>query len=135
VKVGQARLVDVIVGFIDPTRRTSSHSRRTPPNVEGNRAGRKAEEEEEAEERQREEAVDTGPDPGKPRRASPPIAGKIHAQVLGSIAKLVRGSRRCASASDWRRVLELRLSPRMFDALILNLRTHVRRFAISRRRS
>jgi len=62
---------------------------------------------------------------------------KIHTQVLGSIAKL--GARDPKTLRQRKRLadefMELRLSPRMFDALILNLRTPSRRFASSRRRS
>src|SRR5262249_27851602 len=52
---------------------------------------------------------------------------KIHAQALVSIAKLgakdVKTLRQRKKLAD--EFMELRLSPRMFDALILNLRTHV----------
>src|SRR5207253_2188157 len=52
---------------------------------------------------------------------------KLYAQVLVSIAKL--GARDPKTLRQRKRLadqfMELRLSPRMFDALILNLRTHV----------
>src|SRR4029077_5511001 len=70
--------------------------------------------------------VDTGPDPIEAATRFASIA-KIHAQVLGSIAKPgakdPKTLRQRTRLSD--EFMELRLSPRMFDALILNLRTHV----------
>src|SRR5207248_1908799 len=73
-----------------------------------------------------EEAIDTGPDPAEAAARFAAIA-KLYAQVLVSIAKL--GARDPKTLRQRKRLadqfMELRLSPRMFDALILNLRTHV----------
>jgi RNA polymerase primary sigma factor len=88
----------------------------------------KAEDDEEGEEEgdSEEEAVDTGPDPVEAAQRFASIA-KLHTQVLGSIAKL--GAKDVKTLRQRKRLadefMELRLSPRMFDALILNLRTHV----------
>jgi RNA polymerase primary sigma factor len=87
----------------------------------------KADEEEEEEEADgEEEVIDTGPDPAEAAARFASIA-KIYAQVLGSIAKL--GARDPKTLRQRKRLadefMELRLSPRMFEALILNLRTHV----------
>jgi RNA polymerase primary sigma factor len=129
VKAGQARLVDVIVGFIDPNAPDVIAQPQNPTKLEVVAApAEKAEEEEETEEGDdsEEEAVDTGPDPLEAATRFTSIA-KIHAQVLGSIAKLgakdVKTLRQRKKLSD--EFMELRLSPRMFDALILNLRTHI----------
>ena len=127
VKVGQARLVDVIVGFIDPNAPDVIAQPQNPTKVEVIAPEEKADEEEEAEEGDsEEEAIDTGPDPAEAAARFASIA-KIHTQVLGSIAKL--GARDPKTLRQRKRLadefMELRLSPRMFDALILNLRTHV----------
>ncbi len=128
VKVGQARLVDVIVGFIDPNAPDVIAQPQNPTKLEVVAAPEKADDEEEAEEADdsEEEAVDTGPDPIEAATRFASIA-KIHAQVLGSIGKL--GAKDPKTLRQRKRLsdefMELRLSPRMFDALILNLRTHV----------
>src|ERR1700731_4673443 len=127
VKVGQARLVDVIVGFIDPNAPDVIAQPQNPTKVEVIAPEEKADEEEETEEGDSdEEVIDTGPDPAEAAARFGSIA-KIHTQVLGSIGKLrardpktLRQRKRLADE-----FMELRLSPRMFDALILNLRTHV----------
>src|SRR6266478_4645057 len=79
VKVGQARLVDVIVGFIDPNAPDVIAQPQNPTKVEVIAPEEKADEEE--------EAIDTGPDPAEAAARFGSIA-KIHTQVLGSIAKL-----------------------------------------------
>src|SRR6202795_1219532 len=127
VKVGQARLVDVIVGFIDPNAPDVIAQPQNPTKVEVIAPEEKADEEEESEEGDsEEEAIDTGPDPAEAAARFASIA-KIHTQVLGSIAKL--GARDPKTLRQRKRLadefMELRLSPRMFDALILNLRTHI----------
>jgi RNA polymerase primary sigma factor len=127
VKAGQARLVDVIVGFIDPNAPDVIAQPQNPTKVEVIAPEEKSDEEEEGEEAaDEEEAIDTGPDPAEAAARFASIA-KIHAHVLGSIAKL--GARDPKTLRQRKRLadefMELRLSPRMFDALILNLRTHV----------
>jgi RNA polymerase primary sigma factor len=128
VKSGQARLVDVIVGFIDPNAPDVIAQPQNPTKVEVVAAEEKADDDEEGEEdaESEEEVVDTGPDPVEAAARFAAIA-KIYAQVLGSIAKL--GARDPKTLRQRKRLadqfMELRLSPRMFDALILNLRTHV----------
>lgn len=129
VKSGQARLVDVIVGFIDPNAPDVIAQPQNPTRVEVVAPEEKADDDEENDEESgdsEEEAIDTGPDPVEAATRFTSIA-KIHAQVLVSIGKL--GARdpktlrlRKKLADEF---MELRLSPRMFDALILNLRTHV----------
>ncbi len=128
VKAGQARLVDVIVGFIDPNAPDVIAQPQNPTKVEIVAAPEKPDEEEETEENgdSEEEAVDTGPDPVEAATRFASIT-KLYNQVLGSIAKLgakdVKTLRQRKRLAD--QFMELRLSPRMFDALILNLRTHV----------
>jgi len=128
VKAGQARLVDVIVGFIDPNAPDVIAQPQNPTKVEVLAPEEKGDEEEEGDEEAdgEEEAVDTGPDPAEAAARFASIA-KVYAHVLGSIAKL--GARDPKTLRQRKRLadefMQLRLSPRMFDALILNLRTHV----------
>jgi len=129
VKNGQARLVDVIVGFIDPNAPDVIAQPQNPTRLEVVAAEEKSDEEEEENGEQgesEEEAVDTGPDPVEAAARFAAIA-KLYAQVLGSILKL--GARDPKTLRQRKRLadqfMELRLSPRMFEALILNLRTHV----------
>jgi RNA polymerase primary sigma factor len=128
VKAGQARLVDLIVGFIDPNAPDVIAQPQNPTKVEVVAAVEKPDEDEEAEEEgdSEDEAVDTGPDPIEAATRFASIA-KLHSQVLASIAKL--GAKEPKTLRQRKRLadefMELRLSPRMFDALILNLRTHV----------
>jgi RNA polymerase primary sigma factor len=129
VKAGQGRLVDLIVGFIDPNAPDVIAQPQNPTKVEVVAAEEKLEDEEESEENgdsEEEEAVDTGPDPVEAAARFASLA-KLHAQVLGSIMKL--GARDPKTLRQRKKLadefMELRLSPRMFDALILNLRTHV----------
>jgi RNA polymerase primary sigma factor len=127
VKAGQARLVDVIVGFIDPNAPDVIAQPQNPTKVELVTVAEKAGEEEgEEDDDDEEEVIDTGPDPVEAAARFASIA-KIYNQVLGSIAKL--GAKDPKTLRQRKRLadhfMELRLSPRMFDALILNLRTHV----------
>jgi RNA polymerase primary sigma factor len=129
VKAGQARLVDVIVGFIDPNAPDVIAQPQNPTKVDLMAAEQKEADEEEGDEESEsgeEEAVDTGPDPAEAASRFATIA-KLHAQTLGAIEKL--GARDPKTLRLRKRLadqfMELRLSPRMFDALILNLRTHV----------
>jgi RNA polymerase primary sigma factor len=129
VKAGQARLVDLIVGFIDPNAPDVIAQPQNPTKLEVVAAEEKNDDDEEGDEEagdSEEEAVDTGPDPIEAASRFASLA-KIHAQVLASIAKLgardVKTLRQRKKLAD--EFMELRLSPRMFDALILNLRTHV----------
>jgi RNA polymerase primary sigma factor len=129
VKAGQGRLVDLIVGFIDPNAPDVIAQPQNPTKVEVVAAEEKLEEDDESEENgesEEEEAVDTGPDPVEAAARFASLA-KLHAQVLGSILKL--GARDPKTLRQRKKLadefMELRLSPRMFEALILNLRTHV----------
>jgi len=127
VKAGQARLVDLIVGFIDPNAPDVIAQPQNPTKMD------LAEPEEDADEgedddaaEEAEEAVDTGPDPEEAARRFASIA-KLYAQVLASIEK--SGAKDPKTLKLRKKLsaefMELKLSPRMFDALILNLRTHV----------
>jgi RNA polymerase primary sigma factor len=130
VKAGQARLVDVIVGFIDPNAPDVIAQPQNPTKLDLVEADDKSDEEEEGEdgnsESEEEEAVDTGPDPEEALQRFTSIA-KVYAQVLISIEK--SGARDPKTLKLRKKLadefMELKLSPRMFDALILNMRAHV----------
>ncbi|HUG73526.1 MAG TPA: RNA polymerase sigma factor region1.1 domain-containing protein, partial [Steroidobacteraceae bacterium] len=125
VKAGQSRLVDVIVGFIDPNAPDVIAQPQNPTKPETVAPTEKAEDEE-SEEDEAEEAVDTGPDPEEAARRFAQIA-KLHAAALVNIDKLgtpdpktVKSRQKAAGE-----FMELKLSPRMFDLLILQLRMHI----------
>ncbi len=128
VKAGRGRLVDVIVGYIDPNAPDVIAQPQNPTKMEVVAAPEKDDDAEETEEAAdgEEEAVDTGPDPIEAATRFASIA-KVHGQVLGSIAKLgakdVKTLRQRKKLQD--EFMELRLAPRMFEALIQNLRGHV----------
>jgi RNA polymerase primary sigma factor len=127
VKVGQARLVDVIVGFIDPNAPDVIAQPQNPTKLEIVEAETESEREEETEEdADSEEAVDTGPDPEEAARRFASIA-RLQVHALSAISK--HGAREPKTFKLRKKLaaefMELKLSPRMFDALILNLRAHV----------
>jgi len=127
-RLGQARLVDIIVGFIDPNAPDVIAQPQNPTKMElAEPAEAEGEENEESEDGEEgEEAVDTGPDPEEALRRFTSIQ-KCHASVLAHIAK--DGAKDPKTLKVRKKLsdemMELKLSPRMFDALILNLRTHV----------
>jgi RNA polymerase primary sigma factor len=128
VKAGQARLVDVIVGFVDPNAPDVIAQPQNPTKMDLAAEEEKAEDDEEGEEAGdgEEETVDTGPDPQEAAARFASIA-KCYAHVLSGIDK--HGARDPKTLKTRKKLadefMELKLSPRMFDALILNLRTHV----------
>ncbi|NDD74233.1 MAG: RNA polymerase sigma factor RpoD [Gammaproteobacteria bacterium] len=117
------RLADLIVGFIDPNAPDVIAQPQNPTKVE---AAPAAEEESESEDGDDEEAADTGPDPIEAARRFASLT-KLHTQLLNSIAKV--GLEDPKSEKLRKKLsgefMELKLSPRMFEALIDNLRAHV----------
>jgi RNA polymerase primary sigma factor len=129
VKGGQARLVDVIVGFVDPNAPDVIAQPQNPTKMDLASEEEKSEEDEEGEDgadNEEEEAVDTGPDPQEAAARFASLA-KSYAHVLAGIEK--HGARDPKTLKSRKKLadefMELKLSPRMFDSLILNLRTHV----------
>jgi RNA polymerase primary sigma factor len=127
VKAGQSRLVDVIVGFIDPNAPDVIAQPQNPTKMElvvEEPAEGEREEGDDAEDS--EEAVDTGPDPEEAARRFASIH-KTFVQVLSAVEKL--GAKDPKTLKLRKKLsgefMELKLSPRMFDALILNLRGHI----------
>jgi RNA polymerase primary sigma factor len=126
VKAGQGRLVDLIVGFVDPN---APDVIAEPVNPK--LAAAKEEAEDEAEdgddaEGEEEEAVETGPDPEEAARRFASLA-KVYAQVVKALDE--KGTRDPKTAKLRKKLadefMELKLSPRMFDQLIVQLREHL----------
>ncbi|HEY7889025.1 MAG TPA: RNA polymerase sigma factor RpoD [Steroidobacteraceae bacterium] len=128
VKAGQARLVDVIVGFVDPNAPDVIAQPQNPTKMDLASEEEKSDDEEEREEgaEGEEETIDTGPDPQEAASRFASVA-KSYAHVLSGIEK--HGARDPKTLKSRKKLadefMELKLSPRMFDALILNMRTHV----------
>ena len=125
VKAGQMRLVDVIVGFVDPNAPDEIAQPQNPKMMALERE-EAAENEDEADGDEEEEAIDTGPDPEEAARRFSSIA-KSHHQFLGSLDKV--GAKDPKTLKIRKKIcgelMELKLSPKMFDQLIDNLRQHV----------
>jgi RNA polymerase primary sigma factor len=126
VKTGQNRLIDIIVGFVDPN---APDEIAQPQNARlelAREAPQTGEEEESDEEGEEEEALETGPDPEEAARRFATLA-RIYNQVINALdTKGVKDPKtlklRKKLAGEF---MELKLAPKMFDQLIDNLRDHV----------
>ena len=125
VKAGQMRLVDVIVGFVDPNAPDEIAQPQNPKMMALEREDA-ATDDDDGDGEEDEEAIDTGPDPEEAAKRFLSIA-KVHHQFLGSLDKL--GSKDPKTLKIRKKIcgelMELKLSPKMFDQLIDNLRQHV----------
>jgi RNA polymerase primary sigma factor len=130
VKAGQGRLVDIIVGFIDPNAPDEIAAPVNPKLAAAAAAAAPAAETEEDEEgeanSEEEEVLETGPDPEEAARRFLSIS-KLHQQTLKAMQeKGVKDPKtqklRKKLAGEF---MELKLSPKMFDALIQQLRDNV----------
>jgi RNA polymerase primary sigma factor len=125
VKAGQMRLVDVIVGFVDPNAPDEIAQPQNPKMMALERE-EAANDDEETEGDEEEEVIDTGPDPEEAAKRFSSIA-KAHHQFLNALDKL--GSKDPKTLKIRKKLcgelMELKLSPKMFDQLIDNLRQHV----------
>jgi len=126
VKAGQMRLVDVIVGFVDPNAPDEIAQPQNPKMMALEREEAANDDEEAADGDEEEEAIDTGPDPEEAAKRFTSI-GKIYHQYLNALDKL--GSKDPKTLKVRKKIcaelMELKLSPKMFDQLIDNLRQHV----------
>jgi RNA polymerase primary sigma factor len=127
IKVGQARLIDMVTGFIDPNAPDVIAQPQNPTKIEVETPEEGAEEEEAEEGAEEEtEAVDTGPDPEEVARRLASIH-KLHQQSLAALLKQgpldprTQKLRKKLAAE----FMELRLAPRMFEALTAQLRAHI----------
>ncbi len=125
VKTGQNRLIDIIVGFVDPN---APDEIAQPQNarIELARDAAPAETEEAEEDEEEEEALETGPDPEEAARRFAALA-RYYNQVLNALhGKGVKDPKtqklRKKLAAE---LMELKLAPKMFEMLIDNLRDHV----------
>ncbi len=125
VKAGQMRLVDVIVGFVDPNAPDEIAQPQNPKMMALERE-EAAGDDDESDGDEEEEAIDTGPDPEEAAKRFVSIA-KTHHHYVGSLDKL--GSKDPKTLKLRKKIcgelMELKLSPKMFDQLIDNLRQHV----------
>jgi RNA polymerase primary sigma factor len=126
VKVGQARLVDLVVGFIDPNAPDVIAQPQNPAKMELAVVEEKPDEEEADADDAEEEVVDTGPDPEEVARRM----AAIRKQLGSVLALLEKGGVEDPKTQKARKKLadefmELKLSPRMFEALTAQLRSHV----------
>jgi RNA polymerase primary sigma factor len=128
VKAGQGRLVDIIVGFIDPNAPDEIAAPVNPKLAAAAApAPKEGEEDEEAEDNSEdEEVLETGPDPEEAARRFLSIA-KLHQQTLKAL--LEKGLKDPKTQKVRKKLagefMELKLSPKMFDALIQQLRDNV----------
>jgi RNA polymerase primary sigma factor len=124
VKAGQMRLVDVIVGFVDPNAPDEIAQPQNPKMMALERE--EAADDDEAEGDEEEEALDTGPDPEEAAKRFSSLT-KVYHQYLNSLDKL--GSKDPKTLKIRKKIcselMELKLAPKMFDQLIDNLRQHV----------
>jgi RNA polymerase primary sigma factor len=125
-KAGQARMVDLVVGFIDPNAPDVIAQPQNPTKVELVAEGEKPSEEEAEDGDGDDEVIDTGPDPEEVSRRMALIRKHLNT-VLAGLAKQGADDPRTQKArkklAD--EFMELKLSPRMFDALTAQLRSHV----------
>jgi RNA polymerase primary sigma factor len=125
VKAGQMRLVDVIVGFVDPNAPDEIAQPQNPKMMALEREDA-ANDDEESDGDEEEEAIDTGPDPEEAAKRFNSIS-KVYHQYLNALDKL--GSKDPKTLKIRKKIcselMELKLSPKMFDQLIDNLRQHV----------
>ena len=126
VKNGQGRLVDIIVGFVDPNAPDVIAEPVNPKLAAAKAVADDDAEESDEDGAEDEEAVETGPDPEEAARRFASIA-KVYAQAVKALDD--KGSRDPKTVKLRRRLagefMELKLSPRMFDQLITQLREHL----------
>jgi RNA polymerase primary sigma factor len=126
VKAGQGRLVDIIVGFVDPNAPDVIAEPINPKLA----AAAKEEADDEGDDEdgagEEEEAVDTGPDPEEAARRFASIA-RVYSQVVKALDD--KGTRDPKTAKLRKKLadefMELKLAPKMFDLLIGQLREHL----------
>ena len=125
VKTGQNRLIDIIVGFVDPN---APDEIAQPQNarLELTREPEVKDDEESEEGDEEEEAIETGPDPEEAARRFALLA-KLYNQVLNALdskgvkdPKTLKLRRKLAGE-----FMQLKLAPKMFEMLIDNLRDHI----------
>ena len=126
-KSGQGRLIDIIVGFVDPNAPDVIAEPVNPKLAAAAKAeAAEKDDSEEEEEAEEEEAVETGPDPEEAAARFASLA-KVYGQVVKALddkgpkdPKTVKLRRKLAAE-----FMELKLAPRMFEQLVSHLRGHL----------
>ncbi len=125
-KAGQARMIDLVVGFIDPNAPDVIAQPQNPTKVEIVVEGEKPDAEEADDDAADDEVIDTGPDPEEVARRMAVIRKHLNT-VLAALAK--QGADDPRTHKSRKKLadefMELKLSPRMFDALTAQLRVHI----------
>jgi RNA polymerase primary sigma factor len=125
VKEGQGRLTDLIVGFVDPNA-PDEIAQPQNPKMSLEKEDKDLDDDDVDEDEEEEEVVDTGPDPEEAARRFAAIQRAHNGVVKGLAdkgpkdAKVQRARKKLAD-----QFMELKLSPRLFEALIINLRGHL----------
>jgi RNA polymerase primary sigma factor len=126
VKAGQGRLVDIIVGFVDPNAPDVIAEPINPKLAAAKEESDDESEDSDDESNEEEEAVETGPDPEEAARRFASIT-RLYGQVIKALddkgakdAKTIKLRRKLADE-----FMELKLAPRMFEQLIGQLREHL----------
>ncbi len=126
VKAGQGRLVDIIVGFVDPNAPDVIAEPINPKLAAAAKEEADDDTDDAEDAAEDEEAVDTGPDPEEAARRFASIA-KLYGQVVKALDD--KGGRDPKSLKLRKKLagefMELKLSPRMFEQLIVQLRGHL----------
>ncbi|HET7202484.1 MAG TPA: RNA polymerase sigma factor RpoD [Steroidobacteraceae bacterium] len=124
-KGGQGRLIDIIVGFVDPNA-PDVIAEPINPKLAAKEAPEPEGDDESEEGAEEEEALETGPDPEEAARRFASLA-KCYAQVLKAIEE--KGTKDPKTIKLRRKLadefMELKLSPKMFDQLIGQIREHL----------
>ena len=127
IKAGQARLIDMVTGFIDPNAPDVIAQPQNPTKIDVEAAEESGEQEESEDgEDDEDAAVDTGPDPEEVARR----LASLHKLLQQALAALQKAGPLDVKTQKLRKKLagefmELRLAPRMFEALTAQLRTHI----------
>jgi RNA polymerase primary sigma factor len=124
-KSGTGRLIDIIVGFVDPNA-PDVIAEPINPKLAAKEAPEEEAEETEAVEGEEEEVLETGPDPVEAAERFASIA-KAYSHVVKSIEE--KGTRDPKTLKLRKKLadefMELKLSPKMFDQLIVHIREHL----------
>ena len=127
VKAGQGRLTDIIVGFIDPNAPDEIAQPQNPKAMSLQKEEKDLDDDDVDEESEDEEAADAGPDPAEAAKRFAAIQRSYNAVIKGLAADKTGKDPKVAKArkklAD--QFMELKLAPRMFDALIVSLRGHL----------
>ncbi|MEO0424261.1 MAG: RNA polymerase sigma factor RpoD [Pseudomonadota bacterium] len=130
VEAGEGRLIDIITGFIDPNEpdEIQNPQNRGGPNANGADAKDAKDAADNKDDEEEEDEGPTGPDPEEAQQRMTSIRA-LHEKVLASIAE--NGSQADATMELRKELaaqfMELKLAPKMFEALIENLRSTVDR--------